>query len=145
MKIAKNKREQIKTAAMEACKSYGYDWVMAGFEYDDADVVLKHFKKEMKDTGRSQVCIFDGEEPYYALERTRTDDGTDMVYVLEEGDIFTEGDVYHWITLGRIDAWKELLKKKSIGYFCDGYGGYVFDPRCINVEVLKNRGRVVVA
>ena len=136
--------EEIRNAAMKAAKDYGYDWVMAEFEYEDGNDLLKEFKKEMKNEGHSQVCIFGGEEPYYALENASEDD---LVDVMEDGEVFSEGEVYDWITLGRIQAWKELLnrKTKKVGYFCDGYGGYVFFPETKCVEHLKQRGEVVMA
>ena len=134
-------KEEIRNAAMKAAKDYGYDWVMAEFDYEDGNELLKGFKKEMKNKGHSQVCIFDGEEPYFVM------DMADLVDEMEEGEVFTEGEVYHWITLGRIDAWKELLgrKNKKVGYFCDGYGGYVFLPEMECVTHLKQRGEVVMA
>lgn len=141
------KTEEIKNAAIEACKSYGYDWVMAEFEYEESEDLLKELRSRMEDEGYTQTQIFGGDEPYCALERADVDDDIDMMDVMEDGDVFSEGDVYHWITLGRIEAWKELFErgKKKVGYFCDGYGGYVFFPECMDVDSLKRKGEVVVA
>ncbi len=140
-------KEEIKKAVIEACKSYGYDWATVDFQYEDADEIIKDLKSQFKDNGYIQTQIFDGEEPYYALERAVVDDDTDLVDVMEEGDVFSEDDVYHWITLGRIEGWKDVFNrgKKKVGYFCDGYGGYVFYPECMNVESLKMKGEVVIA
>lgn len=139
--------EEIKKAAIEACKNYGYQWVMADFQYDDSDEFLKDLESQMKDKGYAATQIFDGEEPYYALEWANVDDDIDMVDVMEDGEVFSEGDVYNWINLGRIEAWKEVFNsgKKKVGYFCDGYGGYVFYPERMDVNSLKMRGKVVVA
>lgn len=139
--------EEIKNAAIEACKSYGYDWATVDFQYEDADEIIKDLKSQLKDNGYFQTQIFDGEEPYYALERANVDDDTDLMDVMEEGDVFSEDDVYNWITLGRIEGWKDVFKrgKKKVGYFCDGYGGYVFYPECMDVDSLKRKGEVVVA
>ena len=139
------KKEEIRKAAMSACKNYGYDWVVADFEYDDCDDLINDLKKQFNEKGHCSACIFDGEEPYYALERVSTDDGTDMVDVMEEGEVFGEYDVYRWINLGRIEAWKELFGRKKVGYFCDGYCGFVIDPEMVDVDDLKMRGEVVVA
>lgn len=139
-------KEEIKNLAMKAAKDYGYDWVMAEYEYEDGDELLKDFKKGIKDKGALPVSIYGGEEPYYALERV-SDDDTDLVEMMEDGEVFSEGNVYDCITLGRIQAWKELLnrKTKKVGYFCDGYGGYVFLPEMQNVYMLKQRGEVMMA
>ena len=134
-------REEIKAAAMKASKDYGYDWVMADYEYEDADETLDWFKKQMED-GKCQVCIEEGEEPYYALDRHDVE-GVNLYDVMEEGEIFSEGNVYRWITLGRIKAWKEILGK-NVGYFCNGYTGWVFDPEKVNVYMLKREGEVVM-
>ena len=134
-------KEEIKNEAIKACKDYGYDWVMAN--YDCEEELLKGFRKEMRVSGKSQVDIFGGEEPYYALDRVSD---VDLMSVMEEGDVFNEGNVYNWITLGRIDAWKELFgrKTKKVGYFCNGYQGYVFFPERVDVDDLKRCGEVVV-
>ena len=101
----------------------------------------------MKGDGYCQVQIFGGDEPYYALKRADVDKDIDMMDVMEEGDVFSEDDVYDWITIGRIEAWKDVLKrgKNEVGYFCDGYGGYVFFPECMDVNSLKMKGEVVIA
>lgn len=139
--------EEIKNAAMKAAKNYGYDWATVDFQYEDADEIIKDLKSQLKDNGYFQTQIFGGEEPYYALESADVDDDTDLVDVMEEGDVFGEDDVYHWITLGRIEGWKDVFKrgKKKVGYFCDGYGGYVFYPECMDVDSLRMKGEVVVA
>ena len=131
-------KEEIKNEAMKACKDYGYEWVMAEFQYEDSDELIKDLKKEMKDKGHCQTQIFGGDEPYYAL------DDDELYDAMEEGEVFNEGNVYKWINLGRIDAWKDVLGMKKVGYFCDGYGGYVFDPKMMDVNSLKRKGEVVV-
>lgn len=127
--------EEIKIEAIKSCKDYGYNWAMADFQYDDADELLNQLKKEMEDEGHIQTHIFLGEEPYYAL-------GDELYDIMDKGDVFNEYDAYEWINFGRIDAWKEVFGMKKIGYFCDGYCGYVFDPKCIDVNSLH--GEVVV-
>lgn len=137
-------REEIKAAAMKASKDYGYSWVMADFEYEECDEVLEAMLEEMEEKGCYQVCIYDGEEPYYAMDYAHVD-GVDLVEEMNDGDVFNENKVYGWITLGRIDAWKEVFKMEKVGYFCDGYRAYVFDPKRKNVYMLKQHGEVVVA
>ena len=136
--------KEIRNAAMTAAKNYGYDWAMTDYQYEDAPDVLKRFRKEMRENGNYQVCIFDGEEPYYALEHY-SDSDTDLVEVMDEGEVFSESEVYGWITLGRIKAWRELLRRKkfTVGYFCDGYGAYVFFPESVCVSHLRQRGEVM--
>ena len=140
-------KEEIRNAVMNTAKEYGYEWVMAEFEYEESEDFLNELKSQMDDEGYCQTQIFDGEEPYYVLKKADVDDNTDLVDVMEEGDIFTEENVYNWINLGRIEAWKELFErgKKKVGYFCDGYGGYVFFPECMDMKSLKKKGEVVVA
>ena len=131
------KKKLIRNKAMEACKNYGYDWAMADYQFEDADELIKEFKEQMMNEGSVQTQIFNGEEPFYAL-------GDDLYDVMEEGDVFSESEAYHWINLGRIDAWKEILGQPQVGYFSDGYGGYVFNPKMKNPEYLKNKGTVVL-
>lgn len=140
-------KEEIRNAVMNTAKEYGYEWVMAEFEYDESEDFLNELKSQMDDEGYCQTHIFDGEESYCVLERADVDDNTDLVDVMKEGNIFTEENVYNWITLGRIEAWKELFErgKKKVGYFFDGYGGYVFFPECMDMKSLKKKGEVVVA
>lgn len=113
--------------AMKASKSYGYEWVSV--EFDD-ELSINEFKKQMSEDGLCSVCIMDGEEPHYAL-------GEDLYEEMEGEKEFSESDVYRWINQGRIDCWSEILGRK-VGYFCDGYCSYVFDPKMTDVNSLKN-------
>lgn len=119
--------------AMKASKSYGYEWASVEFEDESS---IDEFKRQMSETGFCQVCITGGDEPYYAL-------GEDLYEEMEGEKEFSESDVYTWIHQGRISCWSEILGRK-VGYFCNGYGGYVFDPKLKDVNVLKMAGEVVL-
>ena len=118
---------------MKASKNYGYEWASVEFEFGDE---IDEFKKQMSEDGMYQVCIAEGEEPHYAL-------GEDLYEEMEGEKEFSESDVYTWINQGRIGCWSEILGRK-VGYFCNGYGGYVFDPKMTDVIFLKKAGTVVL-
>lgn len=126
-------KQSVKNRAMNASKNYGYEW--ASVEFDD-ELMINEFKRQMSEDGMYQVCITGGEEPYYAL-------GEDLYEVMEGEKEFCEDDVYTWIHQGRIDCWSEILGWK-VGYFCNGYDGYVFDPKMTDVDSLKRAGEVVL-
>ena len=119
--------------AMKASKNYGYEWASVDFEDES---LTDEFKKQMSEDGMYQVSLGSGEEPYYAL-------GEDLYEEMEGEKEFSESDVYHWIDQGRIGCWSEILGRK-VGYFCDGYCSYVFDPKMTDVNSLKKAGTVVL-
>lgn len=101
-------KEEIRNAVMKAAKEYGYDLIMAKFEHPEDK---EEFLKRMEDDFNH---LYDGEDFYDLFDRIQVDDDTDLMDVMEEGEVFSYDNVSDWYSIGKNEAWKELLRRNPI-------------------------------
>ena len=101
-------KEEIRNVVMNAAKEYGYNLIMTDFGH------TKNKKEFLKRMENDFNYLYDGEDFYDLFDSIQVDDDTNLFDMMNEGKVFSYDNVSDWYSIGKNNAWKELIHRNQI-------------------------------
>ena len=93
---------------MNAAKEYGYDLIMNEFGHTTNK---KEFLKRMENDFN---YLYDGEDFCDLFDHIQVDDDINLFDMMNEGEVFSYDNVFDCYSIGKNNAWKELIHRNQI-------------------------------